>query len=881
MKTVHGCRPQLRTVRLAMIAWVSLAMGNAGATHAETVVVPASQRYERSRLHQFTFGGGYRELWKAPIEIPVLDLHAEGGGGLTPTRRFGGNQTPVLGFKGRDGRSYSFRSTDKDPSVVLHPDLQETFIKDIVQDQMAAQHPAAPIIANRITAAAGVLAQNERFVVMPDDPALGEFRQQFAGMIGTFFEYPTAASPEHSGFHGATEILDHDQMYDRLARSPDDRVDVLAFLRARLVDIMLGDFDRHRKQWRWAKFPGNGLWEPLPEDRDMAFVRYEGVLVRVGHVYVPILQKYGPEYDDIYGLTFHGWEQDRWLLPSLEWPEWERVAKDIQGRVTDEVIADAIAAEPLAYQKLDGARLAKDLRGRRDRLVEGARKFYEHLAHEVDIQATDASETVRATREGDDFTVEVAARSGDGTTAPPYFRRTFHHCETRDVRLYLRGGDDRVAVTGGHPPITFRVIPGGEGELDDRAGGCTKVYDSTGKFSVREGRGTCIDRRRYVPPKSNAPSYLDAAHIPPRDWGLDWYPLPIFGYEKDVGAFIGGAGMIKTYGFRKNPWSTRHLLTAGWATEAAKPRASYNGWFRRLNSDLVGKVEARYSGIEVLGFYGFGNETSDKGSNSFFRARNEEGFLSVGLETPIFLDDLKISAWPWLSAYDTQKGNRLIDQLHPYGYGNFNSIGATARLRYDTRTSVVGRATELELALHENPAAGYPLRGTYLEFSGSVSPEVWDVKSTWGSVRGSASGYYTVGAEDRFTFAARGGGEAVFGKYPYQEAAYLGGGGSFTGESTIRGYRQNRFGGDEMVFGNFDTRVFLTRLKVIFPSDIGVLAFGDVGRVFLDGEHSDEWHWSTGGGIWLAPLVRTNAFSLTIAYSREDVLVYFRQGFHF
>ena len=191
----------------------------------------------------------------------------------------------------------------------------------------------------------------------------------------------------------------------------------------------------------------------------MAFVRYEGVAVRVGHVYMPILQKYGPKYDDIYGLTLHGWEQDRWLLTGLEWYEWERVAKDIQARVTDQVIADAVAAEPRPYQELDGARLTADLTGRRDRLVEGARKFYDHLADEVDIQATDASETVTATRDGDDLVIEVARRE-DGTRVP-YFRRRFHDDETDDIRLYLRKGTDRVVVQGGRPPMTLRVDSGG------------------------------------------------------------------------------------------------------------------------------------------------------------------------------------------------------------------------------------------------------------------------------------------------------------------------------------------------------------------------------------------------------------------------------------
>ena len=870
----------VRRVRLIFIGLLlPLAVGMASAEETGTVRIEASKRYESNRLHEFTFGGGYRPLWKAVVEIPVLDLDREAGG-LTPTKRFGGNQTPVLGFKGRDGRSYSFRSTDKDPSVVLNPELQKTFLKGIVQDQMAAQHPAAPIIANRITEAAGVLTQHERFVVMPDDEALGEFREQFAGMIGTFFEYPMPVSDTNPGFQGATEIIDHDKMYELLARSPDERADVIAFLRARLVDIMLGDFDRHRKQWRWVKFPNNDLWQPLPEDRDMAFVRYEGAAVRLAHVYIPILQNYGPDYDDIYGLTLHGWEQDRWLLPGLEWEDWERVAKEVQASVTDAVIAEAVAAQPPQYQELDGARLTADLRHRRDRLLEGARDFYEHLADDVDIQATDAPETVVATRDGDDLTIEVAARSADGTVAPPYFRRRFHECETDEVRIYLRQGNDHVVVKGGRVPLRLRVIATGEGVLDDREGGGTRLYDSDGKFTVLEGPGTCVDRRPYTPPKSTAPRYLEAEHIPPRDWGQDWYPLPIIGYEPDVGFFLGGGVLYKTYAFRKHPWSTKHVLTGGWAFEAAKPRVSYNGSFRRLNSDLLAKVEARYSGIEVVGFYGFGNETSDKGSNSFFRARNEEGYFSLGVETPLWIEELKLSAAPWLSLSDTQEGGRLIDQIDPYGAGNFNSIGATTRLRYDTRTSVEGRDTELELGLHDNPAAGYPTRGVFVDVRGLVSPEVWDVTSTWGSFGGSVAGYISVGDQDRFTFAARGGGEAVFGNYPYQGAAYLGGG-TIIGDSTIRGYRPQRFGGDESLYGNLDLRVFLTRLKLIFPGDLGLLAFGDVGRVFLDGESSDEWHASTGGGIWFAPLVRTNAISLTVAWSPEDTLVYLRQGFHF
>src|SRR5690606_33763294 len=101
---------------------------------------------------------------------------------------------------------------DKDPSAVLDPMLHDTLVQAVVQDQMAAQHPGGPPAANVLTEAAGVWTVHERMVVMPDDPRLGEFRAEFAGMVGTFFEYPQAASAAGPGFRGAQKILDHEAL---------------------------------------------------------------------------------------------------------------------------------------------------------------------------------------------------------------------------------------------------------------------------------------------------------------------------------------------------------------------------------------------------------------------------------------------------------------------------------------------------------------------------------------------------------------------------------------------------------------------------------------------------------------------------------------------
>lgn len=868
------------------LSWVLVAAGSAqegtrsAAPAGEPLVrVAASERYEASRIHRFALGGGYRDLWQAEIELPVLNLQTEGGG-LVPTGRFGGLQTAVLGFAGEDGNAYSFRGTDKDPAAVLPPVLRDTAIETLVQDQMAAQHPAGPLAVGVLSEAAGVLTVRERMVVMPDDPALGQYREEFAGMVGMFFEFPLPASSKRPGFHGAIDIIGYEEIYERLERSQDDQVDTEAFLRARLLDILIGDFDRHRKQWRWAKLPGDSRWQPIPEDRDMAFVRYEGVGPKIGKIYVPILQDYGPTYPLMKGLTLHGWEQDRWLLPKLSWARWEPIARDMQTRITDEVIDRAVAALPPEYQELDGERLRDAIRGRRDRLLEGARRYYEHLAGQVNVQATDEAEEVAVSRAEDgSMLVEVRA-AGAGGGADPLFSRRFDPDETREVRIFLHDGDDRVKVVGDDCSIGLRVIAGeGRKLLDDSEGGGTRLYDEHGTVDVKRGPGTSVDRRHYEPPEDNA-GFVDVEGVPPRDWGSDLIPIPEFGYEKDVGAFLG-AGLVYTrYGFRKDPWSSRHRLSAGFATEASRGRGRYYGSFRFENSNLLTNLELRMSGIDILRFYGFGNNTKDDQDNSFFRVRNRQYRAAPALEYRMLEDKVRVSGGPWLEFSKTKNGDRLIDQASPYGSGRFGLVGAFASVQLDTRQSP-RIDPDKDLELHENPATGYPISGFLVDLTSEVSPPLWGVKKTWGAVEGSVSAFVSTGDQDRVTLALKVGGRTTFGNTPYFKAAYVGGGEFFSGGSSVRGLRAERFAGDHSVYGNADLRVLVGRAKVIVPTDFGLLGFVDVGRVFEDGESSRRWHPGAGGGFWIAPLARSNALSFTVARSEEDTLFYVKMGFAF
>ena len=837
--------------------------------------VTAGPQYGGNGFHRAMLGSSYRALWTTPIEVEVLDLSAEAGG-LTPARRVGGQQTMGLALSDRDGRSYTFRSLDKDPTNILPEELQDTFVEQLVRDQMASQHPAGALVADELSRAAGVPTVPVRLVVLPDDPALGDFRKDFAGVVGTFAEYPTAEDAGHPGFEGAVEIVDHMALFAKLAESPDDRVAVRELLRARLFDVLVSDFDRHRKQWRWAKKAGDGLWHPIPEDRDQAFARYEGLLVRAVAGYIPQLRTFGPEYDRILGLTYNGREQDRWLLPELPRDAWREVATEMRGRVTDEVIERAARRMPPEWYAIDGARLAAALKRRRDALVEEADRFYRHLAGQVDVQGTNAHEVARVRRlEGGAVEVEVARRGEDGTAGKPYFSRRFVPGETGEVRLYLRGGNDRVVVEGKGGGVRVRAIGGvGDDVLDDSKGGGTRLHDFEGHDKVVEGPGTAWDRRSYVPP----PGPKNAPWIPPRDWGRDWFPLPWASYSSDFGVFLGAGFATRSYGFRQQPYASQHSLKAGWAFGASQPKVDYSGEFHRSNSRVTTGLTAYYSGLEVLRFYGFGNDTTPAEDDDFNKVRQKHVVFLPSLTLPV-AGPVDFTIAPALQYAQTEEGDRLVDEVKPYGYGNFGQVGGWARLRIDTRRSL--RKDSLQLPLRGTGGA-YPVSGVFVEAIGAVFPKAWDVEETYGWVEGAASTYLTAGSKGRATLALRAGGKHMLGdRYPFHNAAAVGGGGLFSGQDAVRGLRPNRFIGDSALYGNADLRLYLSRFFLALPGEWGIFGFGDVGRVWYEGETSDTWHTSWGGGLWIGLLSRANAVAFTVAKTDERTAFGIRAGFSF
>src|SRR5262245_32045129 len=422
-----------------------------------TVVI--GQQYKAGGLHRARWGADYRDLYATPVELPVLDIRSYAGG-LTPTGPLGHGQTQALGLKGADGRAYTFRPVIKDPTTHLPVDLRETLARRVLIDQMASGHPAGHVVAPALLRAAGILHNEPHLVVMADDPGLGEYRKEFANVVGDIEEW--GGSP---AFGGTVETIDGEEMWKRLRQSPDVRPDSRAYLKARLVDQLMGDWDRNRGQWRWGHLPGTELWQPIPEDRDQAFVRFEGLFNWILRPQLPLVVKFGPEYSKVQGLTYDGWDVDKRILADLEWPVWEAVARELETALSDDVIEEAARLQPPEYFAKDGARLVAGLKSRRDGLPEQARRFYRYINKDVDVFCTDVHERIEARRlDNGDLELSVGpAPAEDQPLAEPYFHRRFEAALTHEVRVYLEGGNDKVVVTGGrHGGALLRVV-GGQG----------------------------------------------------------------------------------------------------------------------------------------------------------------------------------------------------------------------------------------------------------------------------------------------------------------------------------------------------------------------------------------------------------------------------------
>ena len=244
---------------------------------------------------------------------------------------------------------------------------------------------------------------------MPDDPRLGVYREIFGGQLMMFELRPDDDMSDFPSFGASKEVVSSDKFYEEITDDNDNHVEAEAFVKARLFDMLLSDWDRHRLQWRWAEFDSEErsgkVYRPIPRDRDWAFNRFNGLfpgLMRMS--FDPKFQEFDYEFGNIKGLTKNGLWQDRRLTATVERDVWIDAAKELQASITDEVIDAAVLDWPQPIIDYHGEEVAAKLKSRRDGLVDAAETYYELLAKYVDIVGTNKHERFVVERVSDDIT---------------------------------------------------------------------------------------------------------------------------------------------------------------------------------------------------------------------------------------------------------------------------------------------------------------------------------------------------------------------------------------------------------------------------------------------------------------------------------------------
>ena len=101
---------------------------------------------------------------------------------------------------------------------------------------------------------------------MPDDPKLGPFRQDYGNLLGMMEERPINPSKVEVPFEDAERVKRSVRLFREMYENQSTGIDQNEFIRARLFDILVGDWGKHEDNWKWAGYQaedGSWLYRPM------------------------------------------------------------------------------------------------------------------------------------------------------------------------------------------------------------------------------------------------------------------------------------------------------------------------------------------------------------------------------------------------------------------------------------------------------------------------------------------------------------------------------------------------------------------------------------------------------------------------------------------
>ncbi len=820
-------------------------------THTADTTIIAGKQYKKSGWHQFLWGSNYRNVWTTPVTVPVMMLDTAKGG-LKPTKEGGGHQTKSLRLKNENSKEYALRSVSKTLGAVLPENFKGTFLEKQVNDEVTTSNPYGAAIVPVLAEAAKVYHTNPEYVYLPKQAALDTFNKKYGDGLYLFEQKTDGDWSDADNLGNFSEFFNTDDVIKKMLESNHYSVDQKTFTRARIFDWFINDWDRHEDQWEWGerKTGDKILFVPVPQDRDQAFFKHNGVLLNVGlgAAGLNYMQSFDNNVKDIKTFTYEERNLDRFFTNEMVLSDWQTIAKDLQQLLTDAVIDKAVKQLPSSIYNICGEDIAAKLKKRRTHLLEWATTYYNFISEQVQIAGSKQNEVFEVNNADDATTVKVFSKHAYQKNDSAFYSRTFNANETKEIRLFGVDGNDVYNIEGKTNGIRIKIISGKEKDS------ITNKTDK--KIHIYNNENYVSDALLTKLHLSNDSIYhkFDYAWFKYDKSGI--VPKIFYSYEDRI--YVGLGYQFVHNSWRKEPFASKQLLDFHYSLSEKAASYTYSALFPKLLGKADLSLLANYDIIRWIRFWGLGNETQFVPDDvGYFTARSEQWIFKPSIIRNFGFN--KITFSPFIQGVrirdDTDRfvGKNFINNNDVFKWQTF----AGAELNYDVEIlndSVV-------------PTKGFM-------FSADILGAQNLKESNRNFVKFSANAQVYVPLGNKFSYVFRTGAATVTGKPEFYQYASIG------GAPNMRGFKRDRFWGKTIFWNTHDLR-FISNVKTnIFNGKAGLIAFFDNGRVWMPNENSNTWHTDVGGGITVAPFNKA-LIDVTYGFAKDEKTINVRLNKYF
>ena len=356
----------------------------------DSVLIAAGEEYRKSRLYQLFWGSNWREEWTVPVQVPVVCLDTLYGG-LTPYKKGGGNETNSLRLRTASGKEYVMRSVNKSRKDVIPRLLKQTLVAHIIQDNVSMSHPYAALALPVMLKHAGIYHTKPALIYITEQTTLDTFNANFANDLYILEERPDGDWSDASNLGNFKKFYSTLDVLEELKSNKDYKADQKTYIKARLFDVLVADWDKHHDNWRWGKDEERKMFVPVPRDRDQALFTKDGLLNRliISLSGIKFMQKFDHSIKSVPALTSQDRRMDRVFASKMHLNDWLEAATYLQSRLTDTVIIQSIKELPPEVFAISGNAIIEKIKSRRDKLHVYAEAFYSMLVKDIKRKGTE------------------------------------------------------------------------------------------------------------------------------------------------------------------------------------------------------------------------------------------------------------------------------------------------------------------------------------------------------------------------------------------------------------------------------------------------------------------------------------------------------------